>query len=81
MTEYRPIACADYDTFEIAIMRRQNLRLRWRGEGNEILEQVVRPLDLRVQNKGEYLIAESLDGKRLEIRLDAISSAVPGEPK
>jgi transcriptional antiterminator Rof (Rho-off) len=77
MNDYRPIACASYDLYEIAIMRRQTLLLAWRDEAGNAHQQRVRPLDLRIIDGAEYLIAGDDDDNTLQLRLDHIFSAEP----
>ena len=73
--EYQPIACGLYSEYEVAIMHRETLRLRWRdSEGMDHIDRVV-PTDLQTRNHCEYLIAtDCADGSHLEIRLDRIIS-------
>lgn len=69
---YTPIPCGLYSEYEVAIMHRKILPLRWRDDnGTDHLEQVM-PKDLQTRNHCEYLIAENSKGTTLEIRLDRI---------
>ncbi len=69
-TPYVPIACSDYDIYEIAIMRRQQLRLTIKG--NDSLQ--VTPVSLRIEQGAEYL--EYTINKTLQrVRLDQIERA------
>ena len=68
---YRPIPCAAYDVYEIAIMRHQRLRLVW-GEADVVYEQVATPLDLETVQGSEFLIVTLASGARHAIRLDWI---------
>jgi Rho-binding antiterminator len=68
---YQPIACDLYSEFEVAILRRRRLRLRW-IEGNVIHEQTVMPLDLQTRAHAEFLICRAGDGQAFAIRLDRI---------
>ena len=77
MPAYQPIACHLHDIYEIAIMKRQSLTLRWLANGEEI-QQTVRPLDLKASDGAEWLHAESSHGESLTIRLDWILLADPG---
>ena len=77
MSEYRPVACAFYDMFEIAIMRGQRLRTRWRDAQGQVHDQVLLPEDLTIQAGGEYLSARAPAGSPLSLRLDQIESATP----
>ena len=70
---YKPIACALHDEYEIAIMHGQKLRITWLDENGDLHESRVLPLDTRVENGEEFLIAEDEGGERLMIRLDRIN--------
>ena len=70
-SDYRPISCASYDQYEIAIMHRRPMRLVW-DEGNVIYEQVVTPLNLRTAQGQEFLILRLGNGESREVRLDHI---------
>ena len=80
MSDYQPIACAAYDIFEIAIMKRQVLDLSWRDEKGESQNQRIIPLDLKIEKGAEYLLAEQPGGDNLMIRLDHILRVTP-EPE
>ena len=75
-SDYRPISCASYDTYEIAIMHRQRLRLVW-DEDNIVYDQVVTPLNLRTAKGAEYLILRTAGGETREVRLDRVRRAQP----
>lgn len=70
-TDYKPIPCANYDQYEIAIMHGRTLHLTWQ-EGNVIYDQVVTPLNLRTAHGEEFLILRTRTGETLEVRLDHI---------
>ncbi|MDH4134968.1 MAG: Rho-binding antiterminator [Gammaproteobacteria bacterium] len=74
--DYRPISCASYDTYEIAIMHRQRLHLVW-DDGNVIYEQIITPLNLRTAGGAEYLVLRTADGDTREVRLDHVRRAQP----
>jgi Rho-binding antiterminator len=69
--DYRPIACDLYSEYELAILHRQQLRLTWVAD-NVIYNQVVQPLDLKTENKQEFLLCQTEAGKALRIRLDYV---------
>ena len=71
---YKPIPCAAYDTYEIAIMHGKHLRLVWKDESNQHNINVVKPLDLQTLEGVEFLIARTEEGKILHVRLDHIQS-------
>lgn len=70
MTDYRPIPCALYGRFEVAIMHAERLRIRWTGPGGVVHLERVRPIDLITRDSAEYLLAERESGERIELRLD-----------
>jgi Rho-binding antiterminator len=72
---YKPIACDLHSEYELAIMRRVNLRLSWHdGHGQQHIGYLL-PLDLYTRNHVEYLVARAIDGQQHEIRLDRITSS------
>lgn len=73
---YAPIACARHSEYELAIMHRQKLHLRWR-EDNVHYDKVILPLDLKTANHEEFLICRDATDKTLTIRLDRIHRMVP----
>lgn len=73
---YSPIACARYSEYEVAILHRRKLHLRWR-EDNVFHDQVVLPLDLKTLNHEEFLICRAASGETVTIRLDHIQRMEP----
>lgn len=73
---YSPIACERYSEYEVAILHRQKLHLRWR-ENNVHYDQVVLPLDLKTVNHEEFLVCRGSQGDTLSIRLDRIQHMGP----
>jgi len=73
--DYTPISCARYSDYEVAILHRQALRVRWKAaDGGEHIARL-RPLDLETKAGAEFLIAEDSHGEPLRLRLDWIQSA------
>ena len=69
---YQPIACALHDKYEIAIMFKTHINIRWQDDkGGEHTEQVL-PVDLLVKNGEEFLVAMGVDNQERCIRLDRI---------
>ena len=92
MSDYTPIACAFYDVFEIACLRRQRLRLRWRPDTSGVasaapadagpvpggaIERIVQPIGLSTRDGAEWLSARDESGQALTLRLDWIVEAEP----
>lgn len=73
---YAPIACARYSEYEVAILHRRKLRLRW-CEGNIVYEQTVLPLDLKTEHHEEFLICRDGMGTSHTVRLDRIRKMEP----
>lgn len=69
---YIPIACALHDEYEIAIMHKTALNIRWSDDDGLHTAKVL-PTDILVKDKQEFLIAEKQDNKELCIRLDMIT--------
>ena len=71
---YKPIPCALYDMYEIAIMHGEQLRLVWVDDNLRHNISVVRPVNLETRQSAEFLIARTDEGKTLQLRLDHIRS-------
>ena len=72
---YQPVSCARYAELELAILRRNRLRLVWR-DGNVFHLHRVSPHDLRTHKHEEFLLCRDEFGDDLIIRLDRIRSMV-----
>jgi len=72
--DYKPISCASYEQYEIAIMHKQKMRLAWH-ENNVLFDQIVTPLNLRATQGREFLILRTAEGETRELRLDHIRRA------
>jgi len=71
---YHPIACASYEQYEMAILRRRPIRLVYRHDGVQ-QEETVMPVDLRTTQGQEFLGVQRSGGDTAEIRLDTIDRA------
>lgn len=71
--KYRPISCALYSEYELAIIHRQKIKLVWH-EGDLTRIATVIPQDLKTKHHQEFLIAEDHQAQSLSIRLDYIRS-------
>ena len=74
---YQPIACSLHDEYEIAIMRKTQLKIKWRDDNGNQQTAMIMPKDILVKNKEEFLLAGTHDSaqenKALCIRLDKIT--------
>ncbi len=70
---YEPIACALHDEYEIAIMHKRKLSIKWL-DNNTVFTGIVLPVDILVRNGEEFLVASLLsESKDVCIRLDKIT--------
>lgn len=70
---YSPIACSLHDEYEIAIMHKKHLQIKWVDDANLHHIEVVLPTDILVKNKEEFLLALTKSGEEVCIRLDRIT--------
>ncbi|HEX6929308.1 MAG TPA: transcriptional antiterminator, Rof [Gammaproteobacteria bacterium] len=70
--DYVPIDCDLYERYELAIMHRETLFIRWRDAAGMIHLEPLQPVDLRARNGEEYLHTRTADGQKRVLRLDAI---------
>lgn len=70
---YQPIPCALHDEYEIAIMHKKYLRIKWSDDRGEQRTDSVLPKDILVRDKQEFLVADTGKGEALCIRLDNIT--------
>ncbi len=80
MPDYVPIACAEHERLEFAVLRRQRLRLHLRGEDGTERELIVLPTDVQTRDRAEWLSYLGEDGGAGIVRLDRIISAQPVNP-
>ena len=77
MTDYTPIDCGLHSEYELAIMRRQSLRLAWSDARGTIHIGIYHPLDLHTREGEEFMVVADVDGTEIQIRLDHIMSYNP----
>ena len=74
---YKPIACSLHDEYEIAIMHKKHLNIKWLDDKGESHTDKVFPKDILLKNREEFLVARThdraQDNKELCIRLDKIT--------
>ncbi len=76
-SDYVPIACAEHERLEFAVLRRQRLRLEYRDESGLTISRVVLPTDVATRDGAEWLSYREMEGGEGVIRLDRIVSAKP----
>ncbi|BBP04863.1 hypothetical protein TPL01_12740 [Sulfuriferula plumbiphila] len=67
---YQPIACAQHERLEFAVLRRIPLWLHYLAEDGQEHEASVMPLDVQTRQSGEWLVMRYADGSTGELRLD-----------
>ena len=72
MSKYIPVPCEIYGNYELAILRRSQMRFCWRGSNDLVRIEAGVPVNIRSRNQGEYLVLRNLSGTLLVIRLDRI---------
>jgi transcriptional antiterminator Rof (Rho-off) len=72
MSRYRPVDCATYARFELAILRRRTVMLGWRDARGVTHLERVRPLDLETAAGEEYLHFRTVAGRCGKARLDRV---------
>ena len=70
---YKPIACSLHDEYEIAIMRKKQLNIKWSDDTDKQHAGKAIPKDILVKDKEEFLVVNTLDNKELCIRMDKIT--------
>jgi Rho-binding antiterminator len=71
MQPYQPVSCDLHSRLELAILRRQTLRLEWQTEqGSQGGAGVA--VDIYTRDGAEWLEVDLPSGERLRLRLDQI---------
>lgn len=73
--DYTPIDCDVYSEYEVSILHRQRLRVRWRDDGGADHVETLRPTDLETREGKEFMTALTDHGEERRIRLDRIREA------
>ena len=74
MTDYRPIPCALYSQYEIAILHRTPLRVYWRDTNGVTYLETLTPEDLVTRNGEEFLVGHNAAGETRRLRLDRVAT-------
>lgn len=74
MTDYRPIPCAVYSLYEIAILHHKPLRVRWRDMDGVTYMETLIPEDLITSDGEEFLLAHNAEGHCRRLRLDRLAT-------
>jgi transcriptional antiterminator Rof (Rho-off) len=74
MSDYHPIPCALHEGYQLAVMRRECLRVRWHDAAGAARVSVGTAMDVYTRQGEEFLLLEPAPGQRLAIRLDRIEA-------
>ncbi|MDR3392787.1 MAG: transcriptional antiterminator, Rof [Sulfuriferula sp.] len=74
--EYRPVACALHERLEFAVLKHQQLQVRYLDPARQEAQAIVLPLDVYTANSAEWLKMQHVDGRMETLRLDALLSFV-----
>lgn len=69
MNDYQPIACADHERLEFAVLTRQWLEVNVTA-GDRPGRQRLLPVDVYTRERVEWLVARTESGEQLTLRLD-----------
>lgn len=75
MDSYHPISCALHSKYEVAILQRKAIDIKWQDTDSgeqEIRHKTLLPYDLLVKDGEEFLLAQDKQGNEFQIRLDLI---------
>ena len=67
-TPYLPISCAQHERLEFAALTNQWLDVKVDGVAQRLL-----PLDVATRDGAEWLVAQTVDGDRVTLRLDRLA--------
>ena len=76
MSDYVPIACIDHEKLEFAVLRRQQLAIRFLDPQEKVVRLRLLPTDVVTRQGAEWLHYRDESGAVGVLRLDRILSAV-----
>ena len=76
MSDYVPIACIDHEKLEFAVLRRQQLAIRFLDPQEKVVQLRLLPTDVVTRQGAEWLHYRDESGAVGVLRLDRILSAV-----
>ena len=76
MSDYVPIACIDHEKLEFAVLRRQQLAIRFLDPQEKVVQLRLLPTDVVTRQGAEWLHYRDDSGAVGVLRLDRILSAV-----
>ena len=76
MSDYSPVSCEAHSLYELAVMQRKSVLVRWK-DSDGVKEMRLLPIDVETKNREEFLLARDSENVTLRIRLDRILSFQP----
>lgn len=76
MSDYSPVSCEAHSLYELAVMQRKRVFVRWQ-DSDGVKEMRLHPIDVETKNREEFLVALDTKNETLRIRLDRILSFQP----
>lgn len=76
-TSYIPITCSLHDEYEIAIMKKNRISIKWIDANGGVHNKNVLPIDLRAKNREEFLVVLDQAHNEKCIRLDRVTLLTP----
>ena len=76
MSDYSPVSCEAHSLYELAVMQRKKVLVRWQYSDG-VKEMHLLPLDVETKTREEFLVARDSENGTLRIRLDRILSFQP----
>ena len=70
---YKPVSCTTHSEYELAILHKRKLRLRWQDASGEIRTEEVMPIDMITHDHAEYLECTNESNETKQLRLDKIA--------
>ena len=70
---YQPIPCSLHDEYEIAIMHKKTLHIKWMDDADISRTALALPKDIIVKKREEFLVVDVGGDKSDCIRLDEIT--------
>jgi Rho-binding antiterminator len=75
--KYEPIECGLHSEYELAIMHQIKVMLSWQETGKTTQTEEVKPINMIVRDKQEFIKVRTNNNKDIEIRLDNIVAFKP----
>ena len=75
--EYKAVSCELHSQYELAILRKQTLRIKWLDSNGNAHASNLLPEDIYTREREEFLMTRNEKGEPVELRLDKITDTSP----